>query len=403
MTDGPRVPSVDEAVEYLARFNFFERYVHGPEEGRAYVGVHARRFVETLRRLPPFPVHPRVLELGAVPYSMTILLRRYRLAEVDTYSFYEVEEGPKTHVLESPDGLERYRFEYRPINIERDPFPSADGSYDLVLCCEVLEHVLINPSHMFFEAHRALKPGGFLVVTTPNVARAQNIKALAEGRNIYDAYHGNGIYGRHNREYTAAEVRALLESCGFDLVSHETLDVYSVTEPGSAPGQEDTIMTVAQSTRPRRMGAPPGLYVLMEEYRNVIRPAITMGIDEIGHLGRGWYDQEHDGDLTVRWMCGQAACHLKTDRARFIGVSFQAHHPDLRARPIRVSLTLGGCPLGQVFVSDHAWQSLEFEMPETTGVVDVGISVDREWVPHESLGSSDRRRLGLRIQRCWSR
>jgi len=403
VTEGPRVPSADEAIEYLGRFNFFERYVHGPEEGRAYVEVHARRFVETLRRLPQSPLHPKVLELGAVPYSMTILLRRYRLAEVDTYSFYEVEEGPKAHVLESPDGLERYRFDYQPINVERDPFPAAEGSYDLVLCCEVLEHVLINPSHMFYEAHRALKRGGFLVVTTPNVARSQNIKALAEGRNIYDAYHGNGIYGRHNREYTAAEVHALLESCGFDLVSNETLDVYSGTAPGSAPGQEDTIIAVAQPTRPRRMGTPPGLYVLMEEYRNVVRPAITMGIDEIGHLGRGWHDREQDGELGFRWTCGDAACHLKTDRATFIGVAFQAHHPDLHATPVRMTVSLGDRPLGHLLVTDHAWQSVEFEMPEVTGAVEVRLAVDREWVPQESLGSSDRRRLGLRIQRCWSR
>ncbi len=403
MTDGPRVPSVDEAREYLWRFNFFERYVHGPEEGHAYVAVHARRFVETLRRLPASPRYPRVLELGAVPYSMTILLRRYRLADVDPYSFYEVQQGPADHVLDSPDGSESYRFRYTPINVERDPFPSPEASYDVVLCCELLEHVLINPSHMFFEAHRVLKPGGFLVVTTPNVARAQNIKALAAGGNIYDAYHGNGIYGRHNREYTAAEVRALLESCGFDVVSNETLDVYDGTPPGSPPGQEDTIMTVVQPNRPRRMGNPPGLYVLMEEYRNVIRPAIAMGIDEVGHLGRGWYDQEQDGDLWFRWTCGQAACHLKTDRATFVGVSFQAHHPDLHARPVRLTVSVAGTQVGQLLVTGHGWQSIEFGIPETTGAVEVRIAVDREWVPQESLGSSDRRRLGLRVQRCWSR
>jgi len=215
-------------------FNFFARYVQGPEEGEVYVATHARRFVETLRRLPPLPSPPRILELGAVPYSMTILLRRYLDADVDTLSFYEVESPRTQHIVERDDAAERYEFSYQAVNVERDLFPLPDASVDLVLCCEILEHLLINPSHMVYEAHRVLRPGGFLVVTTPNVTRAANVRALAEGRNINDAYHGNGIYGRHNREYSPSEVALLLGSCGFGVVSNQTIDVYETTAPGAA-------------------------------------------------------------------------------------------------------------------------------------------------------------------------
>lgn len=402
MTDRPRIPTVDEARQYLERFNFFARYAHGPEEGDVYVAAHARRFVETLKRVPQSAGPPKVLELGAVPYSMTILLRHCLDADVDTLSFYEIEDGPNHHVLESPDGLETYQFDYRPINVERDPFPGPDGMYDVVLCCELLEHVLINPSHMFFETHRVLKPGGFVVVTTPNVARAANVRALTEGRNIYDAYHGNGIYGRHNREYTAAEVSLLLESCGFDISHNETLDVYDSTEPGSAPGREDTIIAIAQAVRTRRIGTPPSLYVLMNEYVNIVRPAIAMGIDEVGHLGRGWYDLEHDGELTFRWTARQATFHLQTDCATSIGIRVQAHHPDLLTRPVRISVAAGGRSLGDAAIEDHAWRDLEFPMEKTSGPLEIKVSVDREWVPHDASGSGDHRRLGLCFARCWS-
>ncbi len=48
------------------------------------------------------------------------------------------------------------------------PLPVDAGGYDLVCCCEGLEHVG-NPLLLLREFHRALKPDGLLVVTTPNV------------------------------------------------------------------------------------------------------------------------------------------------------------------------------------------------------------------------------------------
>jgi len=46
--------------------------------------------------------------------------------------------------------------------------PTDCGSYDLVCCCEGLEHVG-NPLLLLREFHRVLQPGGRLIVTTPNV------------------------------------------------------------------------------------------------------------------------------------------------------------------------------------------------------------------------------------------
>lgn len=46
--------------------------------------------------------------------------------------------------------------------------PFDDGSFDLVLCTEVIEH-LNNPQNLIDELHRVTKSGGHLVLTTPNV------------------------------------------------------------------------------------------------------------------------------------------------------------------------------------------------------------------------------------------
>lgn len=47
------------------------------------------------------------------------------------------------------------------------PLPKDCGAYDLICCCEGLEH-LGNPLLFLREVHRLLAEGGILVVTTPN-------------------------------------------------------------------------------------------------------------------------------------------------------------------------------------------------------------------------------------------
>lgn len=60
-----------------------------------------------------------------------------------------------------------------PIDTEVDltrPLPYPDASFDLVVLCEVAEHL---PTYIpaIAEAGRVLAPGGFLILSTPNVAR----------------------------------------------------------------------------------------------------------------------------------------------------------------------------------------------------------------------------------------
>lgn len=58
--------------------------------------------------------------------------------------------------------------EVKVANLNTEPLPFADASFDLVTCTEVVEH-LEHYRETLREIYRVLKPAGRLVVTTPNI------------------------------------------------------------------------------------------------------------------------------------------------------------------------------------------------------------------------------------------
>lgn len=60
------------------------------------------------------------------------------------------------------------------------PLPLGDGVFDSIVSVEVVEH-LENPRAVFREFHRLLKPGGVLVVTTPNQESLRSYAGLFFG------------------------------------------------------------------------------------------------------------------------------------------------------------------------------------------------------------------------------
>jgi SAM-dependent methyltransferase len=208
-----------ELREYLLSFDMFEK-LGRPRDGEEYIDYHLQRFRKTLELLPQLPGKVRVLELGASPFFMTFLIQKYFGYSVDTTNFFgdygSPTGGEERVTITSNTYHESHEYIYPIFNLETDSYPFADHSFDIVLCCEILEHLIMHPSHMLAEIHRILKPGGYLLLTTPNIASLKNAILLLKGKNIQHAYSGYGIYGRHNREFTAAELSDLLKLHCFD-------------------------------------------------------------------------------------------------------------------------------------------------------------------------------------------
>ncbi len=180
------------------------------EQLRPYVEADFKRFVYTLS-LVPEQMGQRILELGANPYFTTTLLRKFRSADLHLANFFDnpEHEGKQRVTVTIHATGEVIEYAFKQFNIEAETFPYDDNSFDVVLFCEIIEHLLTDPVHALTEIRRVLKPGGDLVLTTPNVARLENARKIIAGENVYDPYSGHGPYGRHNREYTQEDLFSL--------------------------------------------------------------------------------------------------------------------------------------------------------------------------------------------------
>jgi ubiquinone/menaquinone biosynthesis C-methylase UbiE len=99
--------------------------------------------------------------------------------------------------------------------------PVADGSVDVALCAEVLEH-LFDPFSALLEMHRALGSEGMLVVTVPNIANWRNRLDFA----LLGRWHPGGDElsvakpwrDPHIRFFTKSSLGRMLHEAGFEPV-----------------------------------------------------------------------------------------------------------------------------------------------------------------------------------------
>lgn len=89
--------------------------------------------------------------------------------------------------------------------------PFADGTFDRVLCSEVLEHIP-NDIGAMRELARVLRPGGTMAITVPRFGPEVINWALS------DAYHN--VPGGHIRIYRKSVLKSRLESVGMKVTSH---------------------------------------------------------------------------------------------------------------------------------------------------------------------------------------
>ena len=123
-------------------------------------------------------------------------------------------------------GLEAHQVE-----LGAAPMPFGDASFDLVFMTEVLEH-LFYPDRALEEINRILRPGGYLLLSTPNLACLPNRVLLPMGvQPLFSEVSQDRVLGRrlaafgqrnqtvgHLRLYTRRGLEEMLELHGYKII-----------------------------------------------------------------------------------------------------------------------------------------------------------------------------------------
>ncbi len=201
-------------------------FCEGAPDRLSYAEKHLTRLVRTVELTPPGENGDRILEMGAYLHITPALKSKLGYGEVR--GSYLGPVGRTDHNSVASKTGEVFECDLDLFDAEKDAYPYADGYFSTVLCCELLEHLSHDPMHLMGEVNRILKPGGHLVLTTPNICSARAAAALLLGYHpgLFHQYVRPGENGeadpRHSREYAPRDVQEMFEAAGFDVEHLDT-------------------------------------------------------------------------------------------------------------------------------------------------------------------------------------
>lgn len=272
----PERAVVEEIVPVAVPIEYIAEWTPSENGSREYIATHQTRLEKTLAITPPGGETDRILEMGAYLQITPALKSKLGYGEVRGCYFGPAGET-KQRMVTSETG-DSFTCEIDLFDAESDAFPYPDAHFKTVLCCELLEHLPTDPMHMMGEINRILLPGGYVVLTTPNIASLRSIAAVLQGFHpqLFSTYlrpKDGETDARHHREYTPVEIRQLLENSGFEVTLLETgpfreepkpelawvehlLDRYILSSENRGEG----IYAVGRKTGPVRERYPAWLY-----------------------------------------------------------------------------------------------------------------------------------------------
>lgn len=205
-----------------------------------YLNAHRHEYIRTVHDLVEHfgdRKDVRVLEIGAFFGVVCICLKRlgYTVTASDVPEYMSL---PEQEARFSQEGITIHK-----MRLQDYVFDLDDGAVDAVIMCEVLEHLNFNPLPLIKEINRILDKDGVFYVALPNAASIYNRISLLRGRMVglsvegfFDQLDPKSvmIINDHWREYTAPEVRYMLERMGFDIAKQYYFSL-GETQPAKSP------------------------------------------------------------------------------------------------------------------------------------------------------------------------
>jgi SAM-dependent methyltransferase len=160
--------------------------------------------------LRALPANAKVLDVGCFGYGLHRACTNAGRTDLENHGvdYSESEEKPAG-------------FLFKKIDLNRDPLPYGEGTFDLVLAAHVIEHVRDGVG-FFIECSRVLKPGGCLVLFCPS-ERSLSLSGMPFRHDLFcslsffdDPTHLGRPYSPQSLFRLAKYTNLEPEACGYD-------------------------------------------------------------------------------------------------------------------------------------------------------------------------------------------
>lgn len=180
---------------------------------KAYFFEHFHRYLKTLEFIPAEKLkNSTVVDAGCVPGHLALACKLLGAAKVVGLD-YDPDRFGFRQKLEK-QGIAVYK-----CRLGEDKIPLPDATGDFVIFTEVIEHLPCVPKAVLAEFWRILKPGGRLIITTPNVKNLANILRTLFGKSVSpnSAWVAAKPEQYHHHEYELNELAAAVSAAGFKI------------------------------------------------------------------------------------------------------------------------------------------------------------------------------------------
>jgi len=181
-----------------------------PEE-QVYLRTHRRRYallLDLVGELAP----KRILVVGP-SFESELLRERFPDATVNTL-------GWQDHRFPLREGEQHVQLD---LNAADHP---ALEPHDVVVCCEVIEHLHVPAAGVLRYLATGLTSEGRLIVQTPNATALPKRVRMLLGRNPYEPLRDEPANPGHFHEYTVPELRAAVEEAGLEVARLVTANYF---------------------------------------------------------------------------------------------------------------------------------------------------------------------------------
>lgn len=224
---GIETPTSGEVSAFLQSYQN-----NAPDWAMEYLKIHKKRFQITIESLPKGNCRQSAIELGTYGLFLMALRELGGYGHVDG-TVFDQSQPEKVFHQQFPFDPVKHSYQCYNMDLERECVPVGPSFYDFVLCCETLEHLATDPMALVYEMNRILRPGGIVLLTTPNIGCLWNIHRILQGEipNNYHVYRRARNHDRHNLEYTPSLLSKIFAAGGFETVRLWTENCWTPVPP----------------------------------------------------------------------------------------------------------------------------------------------------------------------------